>query len=103
MNMSKELLSEVLNLKRIDNIYIEDNLLYFCELNKPINIYELAHKCKEWAWDNGWIVKSGTTKSGFDCEVWGYTFDKRKRLDGESEPEAIFKACQWILDNKDTK
>ena len=89
--INKELLSKVLDNEvpyqvKVHKIIIKNNSLnYFYnskdsggglfEANEYINIYELAHKCKEWA-----LI----------------------RFLAESEPEAIFKACQWILD-KDSK
>jgi len=65
-----------------------------------INIYELAHKCKEWAmpmylvsgYDNNFFC---SINKGWSDEVTPSTFY------GNTEPEAIFKACQWILDNKE--
>jgi len=71
-----------------------------------INIYELAHKCKEWVFK--------TTEYSFSSGISRtiHAACKNKIGDGvvmlggkfffaDSEPEAIFKACQWILDNKD--
>lgn len=110
--ISKELLCKVLELKKIDEIYQEDNLLYFCESNKGINIYELAHKCKEWAVSKRYSLYSGydklinkygvyvnllllgddeSTIGGWDTEIY---------FIANTEPEAIFKACQYIMENK---
>ena len=131
--ISKELLSEVLNENRvtIKNLCISNNILIyvsFCspnELNgtnynehllndyhclkadiyQEINIYELAHKCKEWAWDSHEYKLYSTI--GFCKFFWSYTDSigimraHERSFDADSEPEAIFKACQWILDNKD--
>ena len=110
--ISKELLSEVLDLKRVDDIYIEDNILYFCKLNKGINIYELVHKCKEWAYTKYKIILTSKLfdyqiKNIFDCYL--ETGEKSREnirnfahpdFISNTEPEAIFKACQWILENK---
>ncbi len=68
-----------------------------------INIYEVAHKCKEWAWDKGYIISSGrTTSNDFCTSVFKVmTIDPySKELTqtwGVTEPEAIFTACEWIL------
>ena len=105
IEINEDLLSEVLELKRIDKIYIEDNILYFCELNKGINIYELAHKCKEWAFSKGYIVSSGLTPVlGINKDGWAEVFSSSTPLDGKlrtfkqlSELEAVFRACEWIL------
>ena len=87
--------------------------MYFCELNKGINIYELAHKCKEWAYSQGYIISSGLTPVlGVNKDGWAEVFSSSTPLDGKlhtfkqlSEPEAVFKACEWILkeQNNDTK
>lgn len=64
--ISEELLSEVLNLKIcIDDThpYIQSNMLVYDVLNNyeintnNINMYELAHKCKEWAYKEGFIIE----------------------------------------------
>jgi hypothetical protein len=127
--ISKELLSEVLEVNwmeyckievRSTEVIIEEDMLHpkhhgYTGMGyvRSINIYELAHKCKEWAWDMFYNVE---TEYHFDtkkhrCSFWregdtsynvntGYKA-KKKTTYAETEPEAIFKACQWILDNKD--
>ena len=73
-----------------------------------INIYELAHKCKEWALnqDNCFSIVSGKVPNNYFCVVQ-YSFQwlgkdgYEEYFTEDTEPEAIFKACQWILDNKD--
>ena len=64
------------------------------------NIYELAHKCKEWA-----MTKECTLFSGWDYEVgvWNCLLGRHDSQElpsyqADTEPEAIFKACQWILE-----
>ena len=120
--ISKELLCEVLEIEivdyainenqvRINQLWHEDNPLnralelintsYGCRAS--INIYELAHKCKEWA-------KAYTLVSAYYFEngeegAWCCLHKNLCSTDGETfhadnEPEAIFKACQWILENK---
>jgi len=106
-----------------------------------INIYELAHKCKEWAYKQKiiglgaihYLTKievitkhyedyyvCGIEKSGADDntplsfyglkgrdnhreECWNLPANKIKELRwyADTEQEAIFKACQWILENKE--
>lgn len=105
--ISKELLSEVLKINQIDDIYTEDNTLYFCELNKGINIYELAHKCKMWALSKGYYLRAEQGINYKDNEMWSCFLNKDMN-DGASfvdywnisEIEAIFKACEWLLENK---
>jgi len=69
------------------------------------NIYELAHKCKEWAFYNGgYEVSSLFRDYGGQIGVASITQGTYKILFSDheyTEPEAIFKACQWILDSND--
>lgn len=129
--ISKELLSEVINIKIEDIVdlkmfgkdlkYYEKCLLKSCcdgrlsnhkdSICKSINIYELAHKCKEWALSKQYSLYSGYDKlinkygvyinlsllgddeatiGGWDTEIYFIV---------DTEVEAIFKACQWLLDN----
>ena len=118
--ISKKLLSEVLKHNILD-IEVEENLIWYKsptiingnstnkELN--INIYELAHKCKEWAYTNGYILVTWNENPHFYDSEWQCQIFKlgnitaTKRLTEHflywlnSEPEAIFKACEWILAN----
>lgn len=98
--ISKELLSEVLELN-INSFFIDKNICtyeygFFYE---DIGIYELAFKCKEWAYKNKYDIWSIT---------WGvaefHNIEKStgtKRITATTEPEAIFKACRWVLNYKD--
>jgi hypothetical protein len=73
--------------------------------HKQINIYELAHKCKEWAKLKYFI----DIDSHPGCARWGAeavshngkpsVFYEQVFI-GRTEPEAIFKACQWILEQR---
>ena len=126
----KDLLCEVLNLTINDVLTDKDSMYEYFDVEhedsgsyiiarlnigyKSINIYELAHKCKEWAWKNEFLIRSRSTfGSGFEfgyCEIehihdgWTDEFFTKKLLNkyenSITEPEAILKACQWILKNK---
>ena len=114
---SKELLSEVLRHKVWKVLGCNMGTLRYCiypnkgdepsEYMFPINIYEVAHKCKEWAYRQGYVLLSGYSAYGvglFFCSCKGWVsenYDKKIEITHNTEPEAIFKACQWILDNKD--
>lgn len=124
--ISKELLSIVINKNivadDISNIELKENTItsiedYWDEDEGPnfyrshtINIYELAHKCKEYAYSQGYIISSGLTPVlGVNKDGWAEVFSSSTPLDGKlhtfkqlSEPEAIFKAAQWVLDNVKT-
>lgn len=112
-NISKELLSEVLG-EEVTEIkgmceFEKDELEYFIkdteysQFYSRINIYKLAHKCKEWASNKvnyrimSYAVEGGGNSSLSKIDEY-FTL---VRFRENSEAEAIFKACQWILDNKD--
>lgn len=97
MEISKELLSEVLgskvlnyscNSKSIYYDYIEDGITY---TSYNINIYELAHKCKKWAFDKGYILSSHKNC----CYIYSSLMTFIDEFNDNSEIEAIIKACEW--------
>lgn len=129
--ISKELLSAVFNIdvvrivedkhRRTICVYERDSK-YPCSYNASayieINIHELAHKCKEWAFKKGYFVQSDFLEvniypieyDGFkmklvqcfdivpiDCD--SYTEEEIDSFP-HNETEAIFKACEWILKEK---
>lgn len=113
--ISKELLSEVLGYRVLSNILIQEEIIiklnfeYFQTKyeNDEINIYELAHKCKEWALSKGYELRTSTIGI---VDVYDHIYiDKEDGLTGvfincrkeaDTEPEAIFKACEYIMENK---
>lgn len=112
--ISTELLSEVLCVHVRDDWYFDCEILVYTydkilgldeNYKAEINIYELAHKCKEWAYSQGYIISSGLTPVlGVNKDGWAEVFSSSTPLDGKlhtfkqlSEPEAIFKASEYIL------
>lgn len=110
--ISKELLSEVLdcNIYEIlpeSEIIGSPKVIQYRTKNSfipfdYINIYELANKCKEWAHTYKLSVRSFNGYGGWFCTIssWDDSTFKSKEFNATTEPEAIFKACQWILENK---
>ena len=109
--ISKELLSEVLGLccgvKSIRNSEVVYWFNCIGEVRESsINIYELAHKCKEWALN--YMVDKEIQSTGCIISSWTHTGDKGhariliidEKFIANTEPEAIFKACQYIMENK---
>ena len=104
---SKELLSEVLG-KEVTNIQkgcTENELkitAYFGNVRQSfhINIYELAHKYKEWAKSQKLFILSFPSPNEGLEGYWANLTNNTHRAFAATEPEAIFKACQWILDNR---
>lgn len=110
--ISKELLSEVLKLKGISEIRISDNHIIFRYVDIThdrtfqINIYELAHKCKEWAFSKNYIISSELHSHSarvaiYDDDGLVLVNNNNDCIIESTEPEAIFQACQYILDNKE--
>ena len=97
--ISKKLLSGVLN---YDVIELSGPDMFFNTISysdgyeeRKINTYELMHKCKEWAYEKYDISILSLRKSASinsDKHLAPFTAD--------TEPEAIFKACEWILKNE---
>ncbi len=113
-----ELFSEALGYKvlsydLVHHDFMLDGITY---TSYPLNRYELAHKCKEWALKQNFKVddefsyglEKGRAKlkqyQEFDiCDVFGYKIGRTAEsdwFDADSVPEAIFKACEWILEQK---
>ena len=100
--ISKELLSEVLNLnityiERYNNSIIYKVSVY--DREEEVNIHELAHKCKEWAFKNGYYLTIYNDAIDVvlqsNCKVLENVTNDTFMYD----PNLVFKACQWILDN----
>ena len=107
--ISKELLSEVLKQETRFIRYVANNT-YEVHFEKPIrlkyiiiNIYELAHKCKEWAFANGYYLTIYNDAIDVvlqsNCKILENVTNDTFMYD----PNLVFKACQWILDNKEIK
>lgn len=117
--ISKELLENVLNIKIRcfrDNSWLKTNdnivFLYEFEQNEDfISIYELAFKCKEWAFNNGgYVIESRSynqKRYRWEKEAFSYIHlpisGMGKQYWANTEVEAIFKACEWILNENNIK
>ena len=103
---SKELLSEVLGIYVNEVKGIEANIpicgcVHSDGWYDEINIYELAHKCKEWALSKNFILHSGSTykPERYRCDIYvGNSAIEDENFISDTEPEAIFKACEWIME-----
>ncbi len=104
--ISKGLLDAVFGIDTID-MSLYDTLLRYNYLNDGyvianINVYELAHKCKEWALKQGWYLNAWiTVNEGAYCDAIKLP-SQELHSEADTEPEAIFKACEWILEQKAT-
>ena len=109
--ISKELLSEICqtNLVSLGKLEVigSDICLYDCSMQPDIymcwNIYELAHKCKEWALKHHYkVISKPDNVPGLWEAYVNLSLTSKHGEVADTEPEAIFKACEWIL-TKDSK
>ena len=108
--ISRELLSEVIGTSERD-VRLSNNTLICLVGNGSeyrVNIYELQNLCKEWAFSLGYQLHSYYNDMGnveySDCKIWFRDNIVWSMVDTDitsTEPEAVFKACQWILENKE--
>lgn len=72
-----------------------------------VNVFELADKAKAWINTQGWTPSSTVYRNGkARCVLTEYTtYDDptKKEFTGDSEPEAVFKACEYLLTQKEQK
>lgn len=109
--ISKELLESVLGFTS-GNVFIKEietknnDIEYLCNVGgwTLINIYELAHKCKEWAYNNKYVLDcfSKCIEIRKQNEEDIIYIERGELFDNSSHDiSLVFKACQWILDNKE--
>ena len=111
--ISKELLSEVLDIKLEDIVDFKmfmNELFYYQELllrancqgkiskhkdstQQSINIYEFAYKCKEWAFKRGYeiVVLANSIK------IYKNHFEVYNTNTKLYDLDMFFRACNWIL------
>ena len=112
LKISKELMSEVLNYEVDTVLGINKNEIdYTCcrdenegYIDISINLYEFAFKCKDWALKKEVMIHSSPTQKKESTAIV-QSFDMSKFYYGQNqfyaltEPEAIIKACRWVLVN----
>ena len=106
--LSKELLSAVLGERVFAYSLTKDkpNMITILanNLTRDVNIYELAHKVKEWMSDKypnfsiKWANHKAVGTENFQVRVWLYNECIGK---ADTEPEALFKAGEWVLKELD--
>ena len=118
-NISKELFEKVMNVGLYDELYIDN---YFDEYNGVevedwqiikynntwIPLDTFVFKCKKWALKQCHILHSSIDEIGegylkvdhFTEELYG---ERVRTFKSSSEQQAVFDACQWILDIKESE
>ena len=104
--ISKELLSEVLQ-QNVISVYERRNQHRYktSSVNGPWtsgsdvplpNIYELANRCKEWAHSQNFMIQSYLYNTKARADLLS-SCDVDEKFQADTEPEAVFRACEWIL------
>ena len=116
MEISKELLSEVLGYEALPTQVSTKELQYIDKRRKHgafhpccINIYELSHRCKEWAKEQKYKIITENRDYGTEYII----INKNDTIFGEyeilysdyakTEQQAVFDACQWIYEQQKEK
>jgi hypothetical protein len=101
--MTSGLLSEVLGIEILSVKEVKQTSIIRYKFNaigeirdSSINIYELAHLCKEWAYNRKYSLLTKLTNKSALCEIE----DIDKTFIGYSEPDSIFNACEWLREYK---
>ncbi len=111
MIISKELLSEVLgcDVNSIEGITESGFIFHYRKKNDElemeyINIHELEHKCKVWAWNKLYevIPRAGGAEIMYlktGCMLYTVAFEE---IDNPKpfDPRFTIEACQWIYDKE---
>ena len=98
--ISKELFEEVTGyLNMVEDIEVIDDKIGYSEYS--INIYKLADKCKKWAYQNFklGLISGQSAKNIFFCSMYNDANCMRHGVVDNTEIEAVFKLCEWILNN----
>jgi len=108
--ISKELFKEILGIDLLDTdkrLWVDNtsDTTYVCWDDNTevcdINIYELAHLCKEWAHNKRYIIKSGHDNVPTLWEAYvNLSLTVRHSEVGDTEYEAIFAIGEWILNQE---
>ena len=106
--ISKELMSEITGIpdNSIKSISIGKSIISVRKINGRVeeyNVYELENECKKLAWINGYRI----VDYGEDLKVYNMNNECKFLVEmyeiDNFNPIRTFKACQWILENKDKR
>ena len=101
LNISNELLSNVLYMEVHSNSLAFDNIIFECSLplEQKVSLYKFAFLCKEWALTKGYKIQS---QINYDNKGHSHIYkllekEWAKGFFKDTEIEAIIEACEWIL------
>ena len=97
--ISKELFEKVMKVELAGFSINEENVIGYI-FNKigyfEISVDTFFFKCKEWLIGRGYDNWSGYHENEYFCYV-----KTKGTFISNSEQQAVFDACQWVLDNKE--
>ena len=67
------------------------------------SLNDLMVECKEWVLKCGYLTHSIRNLIEYIVYVSGDCKEPSEDFRCSTEPEAVFQACQWVLENKDNK
>ena len=111
-SLTNELIREVYPIDAHEECYVDihretGRVMWFGkesnDRRSEIDKHNVANKCKDWATTKGYILFSKTRLNSslascyFDTMgIHDYEDDFHNDFRAETEPDAIFKACEWI-------
>ena len=108
---SKKLLSEVIGIPDVVILSISRgvSIVSLRKINGVVeeyNIYELAYKCKKWAFDIGYFVETKALSSKLRSREYGSkVLDECFNTNWDNgipyDPVCDIKVCEWIVENDD--
>lgn len=108
-NISKELFEAVMNIK-INKLQVDEfNYIWInidsTHLSRFDSINNFFFLCKDWANKNEYRLLNGSHDYNnriicFIYKDFDYMGDYEEEFKSDSEQQAVFDACQWIIDNK---
>lgn len=113
--ITNKLLSVILGIEDLNFEFSQcGTKLYYARMDgntqiNSISFYDLAFKCKEWAFNNGYympIVYTGVNYTNSTTTLFDISNSPQKNtniFEGKNDFEVIAKACQFILDQKEIK
>lgn len=115
--LTLKLLNAVMFVENIIDFSIDRNEVSYTEtvclsddqhiFTNKINIFELANYCREWAIKQGYFIFSGSDPFFTTGKCTFHYLDNygnnavTQTFTSDCELNAIFKACDWLLEKKD--
>ena len=104
ISINKNIIENILGYDIIDFKIKNNKIVIIKSLNDDkhikIDIYEFAHRCKKWSTSlrgKKYQIYSGETSNGGTAEIYSGAIKQIEEVEADTELEAIFIACDWII------